>query len=56
MYSQEKDTTFNFRISTNLKSRVERYANENYRTTSDMVRVILETNVPKYELSGDSIA
>ena len=54
MISQEKDTTINFRISTNLKSRVQRFARDNYRSTGDMVRVILEKNVPKYELIGDS--
>ena len=54
MNTQEQDTTINFRISTNLKSRVKRFAKDNYRSTGDMVRVILEQNVPKYELSGDS--
>lgn len=54
MNTQEQDTTINFRLSTNLKSRVKRFAKDNYRSTGDMVRVILEQNVPKYELSGDS--
>ena len=54
MNTQEQDTTINFRISTNLKSRVKRFAKDNYRSTGDMVRVILEQNVPKYELNGDS--
>lgn len=54
MNTQEKDTTINFRISTNLKSRVQRFAKDNFRSTGDMVRVILEQNVPNYELSGDS--
>lgn len=53
MNTQEQDTTINFRISTKLKSRVKRFAKDNYRSTGDMVRVILEQNVPKYELSGD---
>lgn len=54
MKTQEQDTSINFRISTNLKSRVQRFAKDNYRSTADMVRVILEMNVPKYELIGDS--
>ena len=54
MISQEQDTTINFRISTDLKTRVQRFAKDNYRSTGDMVRVILEKNVPRYELSGDS--
>lgn len=56
MNTQEKDTTINFRLSRNLKSRVQRFAQDNYRATGDMVRLILEQNVPHYELSGDSEA
>lgn len=49
-----KTETLNLRVIPKLKDRVVRYANEEQRSTSQLVSIILDKYVPKYELSGDS--
>ena len=49
-----KTETLNLRVLPSLKDRVERYANDEQRSKSQIVSIILDKYVPKYELSGDS--
>ena len=49
-----KTETLTLRIVPSLKDRVVQYANHEQRSTSQLVSIILDKYVPKYELIGDS--
>lgn len=42
------------RLEPSLKERLKRHAKNVKRNVSDMARLILDENIPNYELSGDS--
>lgn len=49
-----KTETLNLRVLPSLKDKVEQIAQKEQRSKSQMVSIILDKYIQKYELSGDS--